>query len=63
LVATNAALTETQMDALETAIEAITGVHKAYTLIGPARIPLDRVPAGHELAIWARAGFDIRPTP
>jgi len=62
-VATNAALDETQMDQLETAIEGITGVHKAFVLIGPARIPLDRVPADHELRIGVEGSFRIDPTP
>ena len=59
LVATDAQLSEAQMDGLETAIESITGVAKAFVLIGPARIPLDRVPTGDELRIVVEAGFDI----
>jgi hypothetical protein len=59
LVATDAQLSEAQMDALETSIEAISGVHKAFCLIGPARIPLDRVPTGDELRVVVEAGFDI----
>lgn len=51
--------TESQMNALETAIEAIANVHKAFVLIGPARLPLDRVPANHDLKIRAEASFGI----
>lgn len=60
VIATDAAPTEAQLDGLETQIEAINGVHKAFVLIGPARIPLDRVPANTELFIHAQASFDIR---
>ena len=59
LVATDVSLTEGQMDGLETQIEAITGVYKAFVLIGPARIPLDRVPTGSELQIAVEAGFHV----
>jgi len=62
-IAVNVALTEEQMDALETAIEGITGVHKAFVLIGPARIPTDRVPEGTDLVIGVEGKFDIKPTP
>lgn len=62
-VATDTQLSETQMNQLETAIEGIAGVFKAFTLIGSARIPVDRVPADHDLVIFVDAGFDIRPTP
>ena len=63
LVATDSQLTETQMDQLETQIESISGVHKAFVLIGPARIPIDRQPADTDLTIKAEAGFQIKPTP
>lgn len=68
VIAVNTAPTEAQMDTLQTQIEAITGVHKAFVLIGPARIPLDRVPddtaeTTYSLHIGAEAGFDIRATP
>jgi hypothetical protein len=56
-VATNSAMTEEQMDLLEIAVEEITGIHKAFCLIGPARIPTDRVPDGFELKIRCRAKF------
>ena len=62
-VATNVSLTDTQLDALETAIEAITGVYKAHCLIGSARIPLDRVPVDHDLKIGIEGKFIIEPTP
>lgn len=55
--------TELQMDNMEASIEAITGVHKAFVMIGPARIPIDRVPTGHALLIDIDAGFSIEPTP
>jgi len=61
-IATNAELTGAQMDALETAIEQITGIHKAFVLIGSARIPLDRVPDGNDLLITCQGGFDVRPS-
>jgi hypothetical protein len=63
LVATDAELSEAQMDALETSIEAITGVYKAFTLIGPARIPIDRKPVDTDLSIRVEAGFEITPIP
>jgi len=63
LVAVNSELTEAQMDTLETSIEAIAGVHKAFTLIGPARIPVDRQPVDTDLTIRVEAGFEIRTTP
>ena len=63
LVAVDSELTEDQMDSLETAIEALNGVHKAFVLIGPARIPIDRQPADTDLTIRVEAGFEIRPTP
>lgn len=63
VVATDVAPSEAQMDGFETDIEAITGVHKAFILVGPARIPTDRVPANHELFIGIEAGFDIKPEP
>lgn len=62
LVATNVALTEAQMNTLETEVEAITGVHKAFVLIGPARIPIDRRPVGYDLYIGAEAGFKFEST-
>jgi len=62
-IAINIDATEAQMDTLETQIEAITGVHKAFVMVGPARIPIDRVPAGHDLRIGIEAGFGISPTP
>ena len=63
LVATDVAPNEAQMDGFETSIEAIAGVHKAFVLIGPARIPVDRQPADTDLTIRVEAGFEIRPTP
>ena len=62
-VATDVEVNESQMDALETAIEAISGVHGAHCLIGPARIPLDRVPADHDLKIGIEGKFTVDPTP
>jgi hypothetical protein len=61
IVATDIAPSEAQMDTLENNIEAINGVYKAFALIGPARIPVDRQPADTELFIRVEAGFDIRP--
>ena len=55
--------TEAQMDAFQTQVEAIANVHKAFVLSGPHRIPLDRVPADHDLTIGTEAGFRIKPTP
>ena len=63
VVATDSEATEAQMDALETAIEAITGVHKAFVMIGPARIPLDRVPVDHDLRFLVEGIFSFEPTP
>ena len=68
LVATSLELTDAQMDNLETQIEAITGVDKAFALIGPARIPIDRVPVDtaektYALKINIEAGFNIIETP
>jgi hypothetical protein len=60
-IAINIDASEAQMDQFETDIEAITGVHKAFVLAGPARIPLDRVPVGHDLRIGIEAGFHIDP--
>jgi hypothetical protein len=54
---------EAQMDAMETQIEAIANVHKAFVMVGPARIPLDRVPADHDLTIGVEASFNITPMP
>ena len=62
-IAVNVQLSEAQMDALEVAIGAITGVHKAFVMIGPARIPIDRVPAGCDLRIGVEGSFRIDPTP
>ena len=59
LVVTDVAPTEAQLDGLETNIEGITGVDKAFALIGPARIPLDRVPASSELRVVAEMAFDM----
>lgn len=61
LVAADVEASEAEMDAFETGIEGLAGVTKAFVLIGPARIPLDRVPTGHDLFISVEAGFDIRP--
>ncbi len=68
IVATNVELSEAQMDELQTRIEEIAGVHKAFVLIGPARIPIDRVPADtandtYALKIKVEAGFGITKTP
>jgi len=62
-IATDIEPSEAQMDQLEAAIEDITGVHKSFILIGPARLPLDRVPSGTDLSIWIDAGFAINPKP
>jgi len=62
-IAINIDATEAQMDGMETDIEAITGVHKAFVMAGPARIPVDRVPADHDLRIKIEAGFAIDPEP
>jgi len=51
------------MDSLEMAIEALNGVHQAFVLVGPARVPIDRQPADTDLTIRVEAGFEIRPTP
>lgn len=50
---------EAQMDTLETAIEGLPNVHKAFCLIGPARIPLDRLPAGAELVGSMDFGWEM----
>jgi len=62
-VATDVEVSEAQMDALETAIENISGVHKAFCLIGPARIPTDRVPVDHDLKIGVEGKFMIQAQP
>lgn len=62
-IAVNVDLTEEQMDAIETAIEGITGVYKAFVLIGPARIPIDRTPEDCDLKIGVEASFRIDLTP
>jgi DNA-binding Lrp family transcriptional regulator len=54
---------EAQMDAFEASVEAITGVEKCFIMIGPARIPIDRVPADHDLRIGIEGSFRIDPTP
>lgn len=61
-IAINLQATEQQMDNFEDDIEALTGVHKTFILAGPARIPIDRVPADHDLRIVVEAGFSIDPT-
>lgn len=63
LVAVDSALSEAEMDTLEAGIDAVANVHKSFCLIGPARIPVDRVGAGNDLHIGVEAGFDIRPEP
>lgn len=55
--------TEAQMDLLETSITSTSGVHNAFCLIGPARIPLDRVPSGYDLNIGVEGKFNITPEP
>ena len=62
-LAVDTELSEAQMDQLETAIEGITGVHKTFVLVGPARLPLDRVPDGHDLKIGCEGSFRIEPVP
>ena len=62
-IAVDVDATEVQMDGMETDIEAITGVHKAFVMIGPARIPIDRVPADHDLRIGVEGSFRIDETP
>jgi len=62
-VATDVALSEAQMNTLETSITAINGVFGSHCLIGPARIPLDRVPADHDLKIGIEGKFIVDPTP
>jgi hypothetical protein len=62
-VAVNSEFTEANMDALETAIDALTEVHKSFVLIGPARIPTNRVPAGHDLRLGVEGRFSIEVTP
>ncbi len=62
-IAIDVAASEAQMDGFEASIEAITGVHKAHVLVGPARIPLDRVPADHDLRIAVEGGFRIDAEP
>ena len=62
-IAVDVAATEAQMDGMETSIEAIPGIHKAFVMIGPARIPLDRVPADCDLRIGVEGSFRIDPTP
>lgn len=63
VIAVNVQATEVQMDAFEASVDGIAGVHKCHILAGPARIPLDRTPADHDLIISIDGGFDIRPTP
>jgi len=62
-VAVNTALSEAQMDQLETSITAITGVHNSFCLIGPARIPVDRTPTGYDLKIACEGKFGLSVTP
>jgi len=59
VVASNIQLSEAQMDQLEQAISDLPGISIAYTIVGSARIPLDRVPSNHNLKIWLNAGFTI----
>ncbi|MCP4304721.1 MAG: hypothetical protein GY788_07560 [bacterium] len=63
LIAINTDATQAQMDGFEVDVEGITGVYNCDILSGPHRIPVDRVPADHDLRILLEAGFDIRPTP
>ncbi len=61
-IAVNTQLTEGQMDTLQDLIEDITGVHKAFALLGPARIPVDKVEEGEELRIGVTGEFHIAQT-
>ena len=58
---TDVALTDIQIASLQTQIEEISGVSNAFIRIGSCRLPLDRVPADHELKISVEAGFTITP--
>ncbi len=62
-IAVNSQITEAQMDALEGLIEGIAGVHKAFVLVGPSRIPTDRVGDGEELFIEVDCNFEMEETP
>lgn len=62
-VVTDVELDDAAMDALETAIQELAGVQRAFVLIGSARIPVDRTPADHDLVAGVDMAFDIRPTP
>ena len=66
VIATNAKLDDTTSAQLEAAIEAITGVHKAFHL-AQGRIPVDLVPEDtaektYTLHLGAEFGFNIRAT-
>ena len=62
-VATEGPMSEEQMDILEATLEALPEVYKAMCSIGPARIPLDRIPAGYDLKIGVEGKFIIEPIP
>ena len=59
IITIDTALSEAEMDTLETNIDAITGVHKSFVMIGPARVPIDRVPTGDELQAVIEVGWNI----
>jgi len=63
-VVTNVELNDTQIAQLEAAIEAITGVSTAKTLIGPSRLSLDRMPEDtaeetYSFQFSIEMGFDV----
>ena len=62
-VATDTPMTEEEMDALETTLEAMPNIYRAICPIGSARIPLDRIPDGYDLKIGMEGKFIIEPTP
>jgi hypothetical protein len=62
-IVTDVALDDAQIASLQIQIGEIPGVYAAFIRIGSCRIPIDRVPADHELKIGVEASYTITPIP
>ena len=54
------AATDAQIAALEAAVESLPGVTHALALIGPSRLPVDRLPPDTTLRLHVTAGYRVR---
>ncbi len=59
VLAVNINPTEEQIAGFIADVEALAGIYKALPMVGPARIPVDKVDAGEELKIGVTGEFRI----